>query len=28
MDARGTYHDMVLRQMESAAEEGGALWSA
>ena len=28
MDARGTYHDMVMRQMESAAAEGGAVWSA
>jgi ATP-binding cassette subfamily B protein/subfamily B ATP-binding cassette protein MsbA len=28
MDARGTYHDMVMRQMESAAEQGGAVWSA
>jgi len=26
MDARGVYHDMVLRQMASSAQDGEALW--
>jgi ATP-binding cassette subfamily B protein len=28
MDARGVYHDMVLRQMASAAQGGDAMWRA
>jgi hypothetical protein len=26
MDAHGVYHDMVLRQMASAGQDGEALW--
>ena len=28
MDSRGVYHDMVLRQMASAAQDGEAMWKA
>jgi ATP-binding cassette, subfamily B, bacterial len=28
MDSRGVYHDMVLRQMASAAQDGEAMWRA